>query len=462
MMVVLIAFGGLSLDLGRVFVLRTEMQNAADSAALAAARELDGMSGAQARAEAAARNALEYAGRFAADQELLKANISPPEFFCSIGSGFDPDSDVIDNFCLGAPEPPGDPNRRLATGDSDSHYVKVSLVPADDGSTYTLPLLFLPVLNLFTNNVDSTASLNASATAGRHFFQCNFPPAMICNPFEGSGGNFETSMIEGGQVLLRDSNDWESGNFAFLRIGEASGTGPAAGYLADPNTVGCQAPILSTETGQMANSTTFAINTRFDMYGPPAPAPFNQATAPGLFPPAPNVINYPNDQTFQPSPADRFGTGDWNRNQYFIDYHDWQWGLGGRPGNWANLTRWAVYNWELNESKLPSLFPLVPGANEGPDYDGIPDPNHENTGSYPPPQSIPERRVIDVGVVNCGAQGITGQSTFSLFGDEGFAKLFLTRQADGTGSPKTIFAEYIGWASDESESNYHIDVQLFE
>ena len=56
LLVVLIGFGALALDLGRLFILRSEMQNAADAAALAAARELGREAGAQGRAILAARD----------------------------------------------------------------------------------------------------------------------------------------------------------------------------------------------------------------------------------------------------------------------------------------------------------------------------------------------------------------------------------------------------------------------
>src|SRR5437879_12041708 len=51
---VLLGFAGLVVDLGEAFTLNTELQQAADAAALAAAAELDGFSGAQTRATAAA------------------------------------------------------------------------------------------------------------------------------------------------------------------------------------------------------------------------------------------------------------------------------------------------------------------------------------------------------------------------------------------------------------------------
>ncbi len=49
---VLIGMIGLAIDLGRMFVIKTELQNAADACALAAAKELNGLEGAKTRADA--------------------------------------------------------------------------------------------------------------------------------------------------------------------------------------------------------------------------------------------------------------------------------------------------------------------------------------------------------------------------------------------------------------------------
>ena len=54
-LVVLIGFAALALDFGRLYVLRSQMQNAADTAVLAAAAELDGQLGARQRAVNAAQ-----------------------------------------------------------------------------------------------------------------------------------------------------------------------------------------------------------------------------------------------------------------------------------------------------------------------------------------------------------------------------------------------------------------------
>src|SRR5678815_5453879 len=63
----LIAVGGIAFDYARVAAMDTELQNAADQAALAAATQLDGEAGAQDRARAAAKTLITNQTRMAND-----------------------------------------------------------------------------------------------------------------------------------------------------------------------------------------------------------------------------------------------------------------------------------------------------------------------------------------------------------------------------------------------------------
>lgn len=456
LLVVLIAFGALSLDLGRLFILRSEMQNAADAAALAAALELSGRSGSRANAVIAARDVLEHDSNFASVRDLLGSHIGV-EFHCAIGSEYDPED--ISSFCSNAYVD----GRSPAANDAEAHYVRVLLEPEVDSDAYSIELYFLPVLNALSSGVENRAFLNAAATAGRNYYMCNWPPVMLCNPFESVGGQFNTAMSRGGQIQLKQQggNTWSSGNVSFLQpdVEPGGGAPEVAEYLADEGLVGCTPPIISTETGGMTNQTASALNTRFDLYNPPSP--FNRPNAPSLFPPAPNVINYPRDLTWDAVPGDaRFGNGDWNRTQYWSDYHAWK-GLYLTPSGYDSMNRYEVYLWEISESKIPARAPATPGFNAGlPAFDGNPDPSHVYTGDYPPPRTIPDRRVIHVAVANCIAHDLTGKKTFPLIAPEGFARLFITEQV---ASPPNadIYVEYIDW-SDESDENFHVDIQLYE
>jgi len=458
LMVVLVGFGALALDVGRLFVLRSQMQNALDAAALAAAAELSRNVGAQARAEAAARNVLEYESGFAEVADLLGVNLATPEFFCAISSAFDPtDSAVTSTFCTQTAVVQNGVTRWPAAGDVDSHYVRLTMDQSVDGDAYSIPLFFLPVLGMFGLNVDTQSFLQAQAVAGRNYLYCDYPPLMMCNPFEGAGQRFQDVMNAGEQVLLADQgpgSNWVPGDVGFLALLGTTGADAQADFLANEGSLGCTTPVLTTEPGQMTQRTRRAINTRFDQYYNPGFANSHAAN-----PPAPDVIDYPNDATFRASPADRFGNGDWDRTTYWNTYHAWQaWGPSfpaGPPG-YATMTRFEMYEWELDNSYLPSRDPLVaPGNTDDTDYDGIPDPSHVSSGS------VRERRVFNVAVVNCGARSMSGRSTFTLFGPEGFAKIFLTEAAAGPPN-RQIWGEYIEWAQPGADSNILVDVQLYE
>jgi hypothetical protein len=450
LLTVLIGFGALSIDLGRIFVLQAEMQNAADAAALAAAMELKGTPGSRARAETAARYRLQHGSRFAEEDDLLGASITL-EFFCAIGSKYDPTATNIQKFCSN----PYVGGRSVAVSDAEARYVRVTMSPDDASQAYTLRLFFLPVLNAGTEDANSLVRLGASALAGRHFYICNIPQMMICNPFENTSSNFATEVEPGQQFFLgQQSVSWGPGNFAFLDPDAKRGGGARdiSEYLADEGITGCISAIFMTSTGSMTMTTASALNTRFDIYA--APAPFNGPDAARRWPPAPNVISYPRDQTWRAVDS-RYGYGDWDRNSYFETYHDWR---HTRPPGWEEMTRWETYNWEISEGKLPSKFPLRTTTDTT--YDGIPDPNNLYTGTYPPAISVAERRLLHVAVINCAAHDLSGGTTFPMVPPEGFAKLFLTERVVSPPNGATL-AEYVGWL-DAGDGNFHIDVQLYE
>lgn len=449
-LLLLVAVGALALDLGRVYVVRSEMQNAADAAALAAAMELDGRPLARTRAESAARALLQHDSRFAADQELLEGNLAI-EFHCAIGATADPpDAEAwcVEDYVDG---------RIAATTDLETRYARVTLdADAAGEGAYTLDLWFLPVLRMVLPEATRRALLRAEATAGRTWFICDYPPTMMCNPFEPGGDAFRDVVQPGQQIQLKQQGTtWAPGNFAFLEpdVEAGGGAGDVADYLADQGRTGCSPPTVRTKTGAMTQKTASALNTRFDVYGPPAP--FNKATAYQTFPPAPVVVDYPRDQTWSPTDA-RIGNGDWPRAAYFATYHDWQGHV--RPASWATMTRYEAHLWEIESGLLPSRAPLR--DTDDPTYDGIPTAGHLHLGEYPPPVSDAKRRVLFVAVIDCLAQDVGGASDVTLGPTEGFAKLFITEHVNPP-PDAAIFVEFIKWA-DETEAEYHIDVQLYD
>lgn len=95
---VLIGLAGLAIDLGHMYIAKTEMQNAMDACALAAARELDKQSDALVRAERAAitvgtRNNVDFqrtAVTISPANVTFSANLSPNSAYLSRAAGADP------------------------------------------------------------------------------------------------------------------------------------------------------------------------------------------------------------------------------------------------------------------------------------------------------------------------------------------------------------------------------------
>lgn len=444
--VVIIAIAALILDIGRVLVLRADMQAAADAAALAAAMELDGRSDAVDRAREAARNLLDHEGRFARVRDLLGEGGLPDDaitFFCTVGAlnDIDPEAPGYSSFCSGIETEPG---KYSIARVEEAHYVRVRLdsTMATEEGRYVTDLIFLPVLRAFGDDALTWVGLNAEALAGRNYYVCNYPPMALCDPFESSGDRFRDRMVEGGHIELKQqgSNQWSSGNFGFLETRDGgTGADSVSDYLADAGLTGCEPPRITTQTGSMTNKMKDAINTRFDEYGPAG------GFTPQTHPPAPNVMAYPLDTSTDLLDA-RFGNGDWDFDGYWAINHPTR----VKPNGWSNLnrpSRWQVYNWEIDNGAVP--------------VSGQPDASHLYSGDYPPPVSNAERRLLHVAVVSCEASGLTGGKKSSVvFPPDGFAKVFLVQPAGGP-PDATIFGEYIGW-SGRGDANYHVDVRLYE
>ncbi len=454
LIIALVGFASLAIDVGRVLLLRAEMQNAADTAALAAARELDSKDDAIERAKTAARYALSQNSHFARVKSLLDADTLPDEaftFFCVIGSKYDVDaSDAnvdLSTFCgnTTAVSTSGVDSRKYeSTGNSDAHYVRVKLASSENAEdNFAIDLMFYPVIRLLgAGDVLSSLVLEAVALAGRNFYSCNVPPLAICDPFEASGQTFREAMTVGGGIKLKQqgANQWVNGNFGFLQSSTGPGGADLAVVLADEGLRGCIPAYVTTEPGGVTQKAKSGINTRFgiysnndDIYGneySPAVSPFNRADAPSQYPPAPHVGAFPRDLAFLAD--DRFGTGEWDCNGYWAAAHGGA-AIGCTPG----VSRWAVYNYELEHSLLTG------------------DMVDENAAGEP------KRRVLHTAVLSCNALGLSGGRTGTpVFSPDGYARIFLTEPALGPPDAE-IFGEYIGWAQEDDET-FHVDVQLYE
>lgn len=445
-MAVLVGIGALVIDLGRLLILNSEMQNAVDAASLAAAKELDGLAGAQARAKAAAREVLEHNSHFGRIKSLLLNNLPDLsgenfEFYCAIGSKFEPETSEVINFCNGLASTE-EPEKIFSLSDTDSHFVRVNLVPeVNQGAldSFTVDYFFAPIFALINSDTESgnSGTLSVSALAGQGVFTCQYPPMALCDPFEGTGNHFKNSYTVGGEIELKQqgSNQWANGNFGFLiPVTGKSGATSVSEALADEGVTGCSPAIVTTAPGGMTQKTKAAINTRFGDYG--APAPFNKPDASSNWPPDENVVEYPGDTgTFSGLTDARFGNGSWDLVGYWAAAHG-----SAIPNGWNNTTNLPT-RLEVHDYEVANTLPT----------DGAPSEGTPTAG----------RRVLHVAVISCAASGLTGgKSTVPIFNPDGFAKIFLTRKAGGPPS-STIYGEFSGWV-DDSDSNYHVEVQLYE
>src|SRR5262245_49005979 len=81
MVTAVIGAGAVAVDVGRLVVLQTQMQNAADAAALSAVTQLDGLSGARSRATTMAQTTVQNASGLSSGGTLPVSSI---EFFTQV------------------------------------------------------------------------------------------------------------------------------------------------------------------------------------------------------------------------------------------------------------------------------------------------------------------------------------------------------------------------------------------
>lgn len=242
----LIGVGGLAFDYARLAALDTELQQAADQAALAAATQLDGKAGACGRAAAAASQLLNNQTLFANDGDAdgLKV-VVPVEATCDAA-----DQVRFYKTWDAATDAPGDE----ATSPADAKYVQVTV------NTRTARYALTPVVGAIFG--DAAASAVATLGAGAI---CKIPPLMMCNPAESSGGEYPTAADIGKGLKLEagGGTTWAPGNYGYLNLGSTS---LEAAMGSNIDALPCvAADDVSTKPGNTASATA-GINTRFDIY----------------------------------------------------------------------------------------------------------------------------------------------------------------------------------------------------
>ena len=260
-LVALIATGGIAFDYARLATLDSELQNAADQAALAGASQLDGQPQAVARAVAAAQGLLVNQTRLGNDTCGVNIETGITTSACGASTAGATARIVFYTNKLDAEADTGG----IAAGaavDATARFIKVDVVQRK--ANYALT----PIVGAI-----SSGNLNAAAVAGLGSAICKVPPVMICNPQETSSiKTFDaTGLIGVGLRLVSvggGNGSWAPGNFGYLDSSGGANGAPglrqALGWNTPPGD--CQ-PSNGVDTKPGATvSVTDALNTRFDIY----------------------------------------------------------------------------------------------------------------------------------------------------------------------------------------------------
>jgi Flp pilus assembly protein TadG len=497
----LIAAGGIGFDYARLASLDTELQQAADQAALASATQLDQQPGATARAVAAAQSLLVNQTRFGNDG----GGISIATGTSYTDAGGNAVARVTFYSTKADAEAGTNGYGAATTNDTSAKFVKVDV--AGRQAMYALT----PVVGAM-----SSGAINASAVAGVGSAICKVPPVMICNPDEPSTNTNEMldfSPARGTGLRLVTGDATVPGNFGWLDAALGNGTPALAGELGYNVPQGpCQAVTgVTTKTG-MDTSVLNAFNTRFDVYangnttcpnqggGACNPAPDTRkdlvcqpsnsgtgckndtwSTATKMYDPwwdsdgdgtpqlaalptdgslDPNVMGYPHDichsSWLSRQTCGIKGSAVWDVNAYFrVNYHldetGWR-ALLGMSGTTAIPARYDVYQWELAHpngtgSPYGINFPQ-PDGTSGNSAFSIPATGRTGVAAG---GTQPDRRVIATAVLDCYALNAHGKTTNVPVPT--WIKVFLTEPAFKRSSPppgnnlytdsKDIYVEFI-------------------
>jgi Flp pilus assembly protein TadG len=424
--------GSISIDLGRLVTLKSQLQHRADAGATAAAVYLDGTTGARTRATDVAKNSSSDTSNIGSTSETLV--VSSVNFY----SSFDPNV--------------------AATGDDDASIVEVVMSPQ------LVNFFFTPFFSLLVGQfTNQSKSITAISVAQSSPLMCHAAPLMTCDPTETGGIDVMDSDNAGIQMLLKagqGNSQMAPGNFGALETGYGAGANNVEQALADVEPPGCSSGEVTTEPGNMAGKVEWGINSRFNGSSHPWPAP--------------NVQNYPRDSVFEASSSSGsdggssssgdldayYGSGDWEPEDYWRDNHD----SDSLPRQLDDASRYQVYLYEIGETfdrdGMKTIYPIDGDAPDG--YtrvtpsgaelptDGSPDGSVASNGAL--------RRVVTVAVLQCVSDDVRGRGTYPTYG---YIDAFITEEAGGSPNSQ-IYGEIIGPLTPIGSDNYHANSSIIK
>ena len=492
----LVALGGIAFDYTRMVSLDTELQSAADQAALAAATQLDGQTNACSRASQAARAMVANSTLMANDHGGMSIGVAT-ESAC--------DATGKIRFYQDAAK------TTAATSDANAAYVEVEVNARQAHFALT------PIVAAFTSG-----QLNGVALAGLQTSICKTPPVMICNPQETvSTTSFDVSALEGKGLKLvsvgSGGGSWAPGNFGYLNNNGGSNGAPGLreglGWGVPPGDC-VSATGVNTKPGASV-SVTDALNTRFDIYEGSTSCPsggscgasinsvkdvaraadanntgngcrlhsqgWNEGTTStasgwGTIPSSPStalpttttpsIMGHPRDMCHAVPSATAgactspIGDGNWDRDAYFRTNYKRSGGSYWTSAEWktntglgATAKRYDVYKWEIAHQGLTvdgvtvlgSRIISGSGASAFTAYGTPQCAASQGYSSVTPSTTTPDRRVLSVAVVNCLQNSVNGSSTNVPVKD--WIDVFLVEPSINRGSVTTngqIYVEVVG------------------
>jgi hypothetical protein len=439
-----IGAGAVAVDFGRAAVLRTQMQNAADARAMAAAAQLDGRDGARARATTVATDTMDAETRIAADDDDLE--IKSPVFYSQYT-----------------------PSKVLATSDQDALVVEVTL------QARRVDYMFSPILRFVgaESSLDSQTIVTYAAAQPEPFI-CHAPPLMICDYGDKGGGvhdsadDLRNAAHVGKQVRLKEQGSggtWAPGNFGLLSLPDgSSGASDLEAALAALSPEDCYSLDVTTATGSKTEKIVNAVNSRFDITGNTWPYP------------AYNVIDYPRDAELIADTNEKLGSGNWDLTGYWAAKHG-----GAVPAELAGATRYQVYLYELGlsyarngkqtmypaPSTLPAGYTVVapaslavpvaanPSYEHDPSYDGV--PRSSKPPYYNDPTKDYSRRLVHVVQLQCKSNGVKGKHEYPT--QANYLEVFITEHMQNP-PVADLYGEVVRAITPTNSPEFHANVRL--
>lgn len=239
-LVVLVGFLGVVIDMGRLLVIKTELSNAADACALAAAQQLDGNAGALTRAE--------NAGITAGTRNSAHFQSAPVSITAA---------DITFSTTLSSP-----------SGDNSNYLTQAAGAPAN--SKYVMCTVTLAGVAMSLSSIvgmgAQTVAAAAVATIAPAQSSCAIPLGMCSQGSGPPGFGFSAGAWYSGKF---DAGGGLTGSFNWIDFTPpAGGQSELAALLTGPGQCNTSPGIPVGQTGVLGNAAAQAWNSRFGLYQP--------------------------------------------------------------------------------------------------------------------------------------------------------------------------------------------------